>query len=44
VPVYDFRGQRDALDRWAAAKGPDGLEIYRADKNQRSIDGLPALP
>jgi len=43
VPLYDFRGQRDALDRWACAQGPDKLRAYRADKNQRSMDGLPAF-
>ncbi|MCW5550939.1 MAG: pyridoxamine 5'-phosphate oxidase family protein [Verrucomicrobiae bacterium] len=40
VPLYEHRGQRDALDKWAAAKGADGLRDYRRAKNQRSIDGL----
>jgi len=43
VPFYDFRGHRDTLDRWAASQGPDKLESYRANKNQQSIDGLPAF-
>ena len=43
VPAFEFRGPREALDRWAATKGPDGLAAYRAAKNQRSIDGLPAF-
>lgn len=43
VPLYEHRGQRDLLDKWAAAKGADGLRDYRRQKNQRSIDGLPAL-
>jgi len=43
VPLYRFEGQRDALDRWASAKTPDGLKAYRAQKNSQSIDGLPAL-
>jgi hypothetical protein len=43
VPLYDFRGPRDTLDRWAATKGPDELAYYRASKNQVSIDGLPAF-
>ena len=34
---------RDTLDRWAAHKGPEGLDSYRATKNQDSIDGLPAF-
>jgi hypothetical protein len=41
LPLYDFAGERDALNRWAESKGPDGLARYRRDKNVRSIDGLP---
>lgn len=41
VPFYEYLEPRDALDRWAEAKGPEGLEAYRREKNQRSIDGLP---
>ncbi|MFZ4766353.1 MAG: pyridoxamine 5'-phosphate oxidase family protein [Roseimicrobium sp.] len=43
VPLFDFRSHRDALDRWAANKGPEELNSYRAAKNQNSIDGLPAF-
>ena len=43
VPLMDFRENRDTLDKWAAAKGPDGLSQYRRDKNALSIDGLAAL-
>jgi hypothetical protein len=43
VPLYDFRAERDTLTRWAEAKGPEGLEQYRRQKNALSIDGLPAL-
>lgn len=43
VPLFDFRGPRDALDRWATSKGPMELDDYRATKNQTSIDGLPAF-
>lgn len=43
VPLMDYRSDRDTLDRWAATKGEAGLEEYRAQKNARSIDGLPAL-
>lgn len=43
VPFMDFRADRPALDRWAEAKGPDGLAEYRREKNTTSIDGLPAL-
>jgi len=43
VPLMDFSGQRDALDKWANAKGPDKLKDYRTQKNQVSTDGLPAF-
>lgn len=43
VPLMDFCAHGDTLDRWAAAKGPEGLDEYRAQKNARSIDGLAAL-
>ncbi|MDQ0472513.1 pyridoxamine 5'-phosphate oxidase family protein [Labrys wisconsinensis] len=41
VPLFDYAGERDTLERWAAAKGEDGLETYRREKNARSMDGLP---
>jgi Pyridoxamine 5'-phosphate oxidase len=43
VPFFEFRQQRDALDRWATTQGPEGLEEYRARKNRHSIEGLPAF-
>jgi hypothetical protein len=43
VPLFEFCGHRETLDRWAANKGPQGLCDYRAAKNQISIDGLPAF-
>jgi hypothetical protein len=43
VPLFDFQGQRDTLDRWAETKGPERLVEYRATRNRRSIDGLPAF-
>jgi hypothetical protein len=39
----DFRENRETLDKWALAKGPEALLDYRTQKNSRSIDGLPAL-
>lgn len=44
IPLYEFQGPRDILDRWAETKGPEGVKAYRANKNQKSIDGLPAFP
>ena len=40
VPLYDYAGQRDTLLKWADAKGDQGLETYRQQKNLCSIDGL----
>ena len=40
VPLYDYRGERPALVRWAEAKGAEGLEAYRREHNAQSIDGL----
>jgi pyridoxamine 5'-phosphate oxidase-like protein len=42
VPLMNFAGERDALAKWARAKGEDGLREYRERKNRSSIDGLPA--
>ena len=41
VPLFEYQAERDIMDRWAAAKGPDGIAAYWAEKNQTSIDGLP---
>jgi hypothetical protein len=41
VPLFDHAGDRTNLDRWARAKGDEGLVAYRREKNMRSIDGLP---
>jgi hypothetical protein len=41
VPLFDYRGERPSLQRWAEAKGETGLEAYRREKNMLSIDGLP---
>ena len=41
VPLFDYQGERPSLLRWAEAKGEEGLEDYRREKNAVSIDGLP---
>jgi hypothetical protein len=43
VPLYDFVGDRDLLDRWAENRGPAKVAEYQRTKNAQSIDGLPAL-
>jgi len=40
VPLFEQPRPRDTLVRWAEAKGEE-LVRYRAEKNARSIDGLP---
>jgi len=41
VPYYSYEGERDQAYKWAAAKGLDGLELYKEEKNMVSLDGLP---
>jgi hypothetical protein len=43
VPKFDFKEDRDAMQRWAETKGSAALPEYRKLKNTKSIDGLPAL-
>jgi hypothetical protein len=44
VPLYDYAGERDLLDRWTADKDDTALAVYRARRNRQSLDDLPALP
>lgn len=41
VPIYEFRGERDALPAWSKRKGEDGLKTYQEQKNTISLDGKP---
>lgn len=41
VPLYEYQEDRLILNEWAEKKGPAGVATYWAEKNQRSIDGLP---
>jgi hypothetical protein len=43
VPMMEYLGDRDLLTRWAQRKSDEDLQQYRATRNARSIDGLPAL-
>jgi hypothetical protein len=43
VPLIDLTAERDLLGRWAGRRSPEQLAAYRADHNEASIDGLPAL-
>ena len=44
VPFFDFRAERDTLQKWSVSQGPEKLQAYRAKKNRQSIDGMPAIP
>lgn len=41
VPLFEYRGERQAIDNWHNALGVAGLKKYWAEKNLHSIDGLP---
>lgn len=43
VPLMDYRGDRDLLTRRNERRSAAELAEYQAEKNGRSIDGLPAL-
>jgi hypothetical protein len=43
VPFYEFKSERDHVDKWTAAKGVDGVDAYQKEKNGLSIDGLTGL-
>ena len=43
VPLYAFKGPRDALDKWSQNKGAEKLKEYRRTRNAVSIDGLPGV-
>jgi hypothetical protein len=40
VPYYQFAGERQQLNEWAAKKGEAGIQDYWQEKNQHSIDGI----
>ena len=40
VPLLEFTGHRDQLNKWAEAKGEEVLIAYQREKNAISIDGL----
>lgn len=43
VPLFKYEGERTQLQAWAHKRGADSLKEYRAEKNRRSIDGLPGV-
>ncbi len=43
VPLMPFDEHRPTMDEWAERKGPEGILQYWAEKNSRSLDGLPGV-
>jgi hypothetical protein len=43
VPVMEYQGDRETMDRWVSGKSDAELAAYRRDKNAASIDGLPGV-
>ena len=41
VPLYDYIGEREQLNTWAAKKGEDGIKAYWEETNHTSLDGKP---
>lgn len=44
VPLMELKGDRRALDGWAARKTDDDIVAYQQERNRLSIDGLPGVP
>lgn len=43
VPLMRYEGERPQHDAWLDRKGADGVRAYVAERNARSIDGLPGI-
>lgn len=41
VPLFDYKGERDQLLDFTCKMGEQGMDQYRHERNQTSIDGLP---
>ena len=41
VPLMQYEGERTQHDAWAESIGAEGLETYKLQKNQVSLDGMP---
>lgn len=40
VPQYKYIGERNSLQKWAKAKGHEGMKAYWAEKNSETLDGV----
>jgi hypothetical protein len=43
VPFFDYKGERDQLQRWVVARADEEWAARRYEANAVSIDGLPGL-
>lgn len=43
VPLYEYKRDRESLNKYWENKGAEGTLAYQAERNQHSLDGLPAL-
>lgn len=43
VPLYEYQRDRQTLTKYWENKGEEGTLAYHLDRNQHSLDGLPAL-
>ena len=43
VPKYEFKEDRDILNKWAETKGEEGVREYQNSNNTQSLDGLEGL-
>jgi hypothetical protein len=41
IPYFEYKGEREDLNDWAAKQGKEGIKKYWQEKNLTSIDGLP---
>jgi hypothetical protein len=42
VPLMEYVGERPQREQWLERKGDDGVRDYVAERNDVSLDGLPA--
>jgi len=41
VPFYEYKSERNTLEKWAEKKGSDGVKEYWEENNKVSLDGKP---
>lgn len=39
VPIYEYKGERELLDKWSDKKSDEDIKNYWVDRNAKSIDG-----